>query len=399
MAELRGLPRRDAVLRASEVLFQVGLEEERSRLIRTFSTGMKQRAKLAQALVHSPELVVLDEPTNGLDPSGREEMLAPRAAPLERARHRGAALLARARGRHQHLRRGRRAARRAGRHGGAHRRAARASPARACWCAATGDARRPSRRGSPRAGSTAAPPRRRRRRERRRRGRAARRRARRRRRGRRRRCASCARPAGPWRTPSWTRSSEHLRTARGARRRRRDPRRPLRALRRASGAAARPAVMSLARWGALRSLGARRGWKAKAVPDHADPAGGRAGRDRAGRAGALRRPERHRPHRRAAVLGLPGDHRRGDPALRRDHHAGAALPRPPRRRAAALLLDRRQPGRVPGGPRDRGDRAAAAGDAGADAGALRRASWSSRSTRSATCRTTGPSCRASSAPG
>ena len=64
------------MLRASEVLFQVGLEEERSRLIRTFSTGMKQRAKLAQALVHSPELVVLDEPTNGLDPSGRDEMLA-----------------------------------------------------------------------------------------------------------------------------------------------------------------------------------------------------------------------------------------------------------------------------------------------------------------------------------
>jgi len=76
MAELRGLPRRDAVLRASEVLFQVGLEEERSRLIGTFSTGMKQRTKLAQALVHSPELVVLDEPTNGLDPSGREEMLS-----------------------------------------------------------------------------------------------------------------------------------------------------------------------------------------------------------------------------------------------------------------------------------------------------------------------------------
>jgi ABC-2 type transport system ATP-binding protein len=76
LGELRGLPRRAAVLRASEVLFQVGLEEERSRLIRTFSTGMKQRAKLAQALVHSPELVVLDEPTNGLDPSGREEMLS-----------------------------------------------------------------------------------------------------------------------------------------------------------------------------------------------------------------------------------------------------------------------------------------------------------------------------------
>src|SRR5262249_53907876 len=75
LAELRGLPRRAAVLRASEVLFQVGLEEERNRLIGTFSTGMRQRVKLAQALVHGPELVVLDEPTNGLDPAGREEML------------------------------------------------------------------------------------------------------------------------------------------------------------------------------------------------------------------------------------------------------------------------------------------------------------------------------------
>ena len=75
LAEMRGLPRRAAVLRASEVLFQVGLEEERSRLIGEFSTGMKQRVKLAQALVHGPELVVLDEPTNGLDPAGREEML------------------------------------------------------------------------------------------------------------------------------------------------------------------------------------------------------------------------------------------------------------------------------------------------------------------------------------
>ena len=75
MGELRGLPRRVAVLRASEVLFQVGLEEERSRLIRTFSIGMKQRTNLAQAIVHSPSLVILDEPTNGLDPAGREEML------------------------------------------------------------------------------------------------------------------------------------------------------------------------------------------------------------------------------------------------------------------------------------------------------------------------------------
>jgi ABC-2 type transport system ATP-binding protein len=70
MGELRGLPRRVAVLRASEVLFQVGLEEERSRLIRTFSVGMKQRTNLAQAIVHSPGLVILDEPTNGLDPPG-----------------------------------------------------------------------------------------------------------------------------------------------------------------------------------------------------------------------------------------------------------------------------------------------------------------------------------------
>jgi len=76
MGELRGLPRRAAVLRASEVLFQVGLEEERSRLIRTFSVGMRQRTNLAQAIVHSPSLVILDEPTNGLDPAGRDEMLA-----------------------------------------------------------------------------------------------------------------------------------------------------------------------------------------------------------------------------------------------------------------------------------------------------------------------------------
>lgn len=76
LAELRGLPRRAAAVRASEVLFQVGLEEERSRAIGTFSLGMKQRTKLAQAIVHSPELVLLDEPTAGLDPAGRIEMLA-----------------------------------------------------------------------------------------------------------------------------------------------------------------------------------------------------------------------------------------------------------------------------------------------------------------------------------
>ncbi|MCI2238242.1 ABC transporter ATP-binding protein [Paenibacillus sp. TRM 82003] len=75
LARLRGLGRRDAVRRASEVLFAVGLEEERRRPVGTYSLGMQQRTKLAQALVHGPELVLLDEPTSGLDPAGREEML------------------------------------------------------------------------------------------------------------------------------------------------------------------------------------------------------------------------------------------------------------------------------------------------------------------------------------
>jgi ABC-2 type transport system ATP-binding protein len=76
LAELRGLPRRAAAVRASEVLFQVGLEEERSRPMGTFSLGMKQRTKLAQTLVHSPSLILLDEPTSGLDPAGRNDMLS-----------------------------------------------------------------------------------------------------------------------------------------------------------------------------------------------------------------------------------------------------------------------------------------------------------------------------------
>ena len=76
MAEMSGLPARAARQRAADVLYQVGLDEERYRLIKGFSTGMKQRVKLAQAIVHDPDLVFLDEPTNGMDPQGREDMLA-----------------------------------------------------------------------------------------------------------------------------------------------------------------------------------------------------------------------------------------------------------------------------------------------------------------------------------
>src|SRR5713101_4461999 len=73
--ELAGLPRADAMQRAHEVLFYVGLGEARYRNVETYSTGMKQRLKLAQALVHDPDLLFLDEPTNGMDPKGRDEML------------------------------------------------------------------------------------------------------------------------------------------------------------------------------------------------------------------------------------------------------------------------------------------------------------------------------------
>lgn len=76
MAEMSGLPAKSARQRANDVLYQVGLEEERYRLIRGFSTGMKQRVKLAQAIVHDPDLVFLDEPTNGMDPQGRDDMLS-----------------------------------------------------------------------------------------------------------------------------------------------------------------------------------------------------------------------------------------------------------------------------------------------------------------------------------
>ncbi len=74
--QLAGLPAVDAMQRAHEVLYYVGLGEARYRNLETYSTGMKQRIKLAQALVHDPDLLFLDEPTNGMDPKGRDEMLA-----------------------------------------------------------------------------------------------------------------------------------------------------------------------------------------------------------------------------------------------------------------------------------------------------------------------------------
>jgi ABC-2 type transport system ATP-binding protein len=75
LGTMSGLPRVAARERAAEVLRHVGLAEERYRPMGGYSTGMKQRAKLAQALVHDPHLVLLDEPTNGLDPAARDDML------------------------------------------------------------------------------------------------------------------------------------------------------------------------------------------------------------------------------------------------------------------------------------------------------------------------------------
>jgi ABC-2 type transport system ATP-binding protein len=75
MAELSGLPPEAALERAHEALFYVGLGEARYRKLGTYSLGMKQLAKLAQAIVHGPKLIFLDEPTNGLDPPARKRML------------------------------------------------------------------------------------------------------------------------------------------------------------------------------------------------------------------------------------------------------------------------------------------------------------------------------------
>jgi len=75
MAQLGGLPPRPARERAAEVCYQVGLDEERYRAVGGFSTGMQQRVKLAVALIHDPSFLLLDEPTDGMDPQGREDML------------------------------------------------------------------------------------------------------------------------------------------------------------------------------------------------------------------------------------------------------------------------------------------------------------------------------------
>lgn len=76
LTEVHGLPSREAQTRASDALYEVGLGEERFRPVGTMSTGQRQRVKLAIAIAHDPELVLLDEPTNGLDPMQRDQMLA-----------------------------------------------------------------------------------------------------------------------------------------------------------------------------------------------------------------------------------------------------------------------------------------------------------------------------------
>ncbi len=88
--ELVGMGRKDALQRAHEVLDYVGLGEARYRKVETYSTGMKQRLKLASAVVHDPKLLILDEPTNGMDPAGREEVLE---LAKDLARNKGMSLL------------------------------------------------------------------------------------------------------------------------------------------------------------------------------------------------------------------------------------------------------------------------------------------------------------------
>jgi ABC-2 type transport system ATP-binding protein len=75
LGQLSGMPRQEAMKRAHEVLYYVGLEESRYRMVDTYSSGMKQRLKLAAAIVHDPDILFLDEPTSGMDPQARKEML------------------------------------------------------------------------------------------------------------------------------------------------------------------------------------------------------------------------------------------------------------------------------------------------------------------------------------
>ena len=75
LGQLSGMSFKEAMKRAHDVLFYVGLEDERYRKVESFSTGMKQRLKLAQAIVHDPEILFLDEPTTGMDPAGRKDIL------------------------------------------------------------------------------------------------------------------------------------------------------------------------------------------------------------------------------------------------------------------------------------------------------------------------------------
>jgi ABC-2 type transport system ATP-binding protein len=88
--ELVGMRSKDAMQRAHEVLDYVGLGEARYRKVESYSTGMKQRLKLASAIVHDPKLLILDEPTNGMDPAGREEILE---LSRDLARNKGMSLL------------------------------------------------------------------------------------------------------------------------------------------------------------------------------------------------------------------------------------------------------------------------------------------------------------------
>src|SRR3954470_603269 len=88
--ELVGMARKDGMQRAHEVLDYVGLGEARYRTVESYSTGMKQRLKLASAIIHDPKLLILDEPTNGMDPAGRDELLE---LARDLARNKGMSLL------------------------------------------------------------------------------------------------------------------------------------------------------------------------------------------------------------------------------------------------------------------------------------------------------------------